>query len=426
MNKQLFTILILITSYYNIFSQKTIEMEYNNGVYLIPCKVNNVPMKFIFDTGASNVSISLTEAKFLLKQGALKDEDLLGTVKYQIANGEVQEGTKIILKEINIGGVILKDVEAGIVHQENAPLLLGQSAISKLGKIRLDGNKLIIESKSSDVKQFYFTFLNIDITKTFDDYNFNFKLKEMPIDSNGIIDLSFSLDMLTTIENHFLQDFYFENQIAKFKKNGLLYAVILSKKSKDIDAEFDRLSERIVSIYGNCTEYGKVSKIWKKRYFDISIIKDDNDYLRLMLLIERNETIVKKELREELIDIINSYYEFNDKNKKEIVRFSRSNENNLAIFIQYNINTDKNNFMKSKEQEEWIKYFCMKSVSFFLDNVETNKTFVNILEYDNIELNIELTFYGTRREKIIKHIYKKDILELKVPFTDGELMNIIK
>ena len=34
------------------------------GTYLIPCKVNGVPMKFIFDTGASVISIS---SIFLIK-----------------------------------------------------------------------------------------------------------------------------------------------------------------------------------------------------------------------------------------------------------------------------------------------------------------------------------------------------------------------
>jgi len=43
-------------------------MEKVNGVYTIPCKVNGIDMRFILDTGASNVTISLTEAKFLIKQ----------------------------------------------------------------------------------------------------------------------------------------------------------------------------------------------------------------------------------------------------------------------------------------------------------------------------------------------------------------------
>lgn len=82
--------LLIIFIINNIFSQKTIKMEYKNGIYTIPCKVNGVPMKFIFDTGASDVSISLTEAEFLLKQGLLEETDIKGRVKYKIANDKIE------------------------------------------------------------------------------------------------------------------------------------------------------------------------------------------------------------------------------------------------------------------------------------------------------------------------------------------------
>mgnify|MGYP002776377742 CR=1 FL=1 len=49
----------------NIFSQTVIIMNKENGVYTVPCKINGLSLKFIFDTGASDVSISLTEAMFL-------------------------------------------------------------------------------------------------------------------------------------------------------------------------------------------------------------------------------------------------------------------------------------------------------------------------------------------------------------------------
>ena len=38
-----------------------------------------------------------------------------------------------------------EDVKATIKDQLNAPLLLGQSAIEKLGKVTIDGYKLIID-----------------------------------------------------------------------------------------------------------------------------------------------------------------------------------------------------------------------------------------------------------------------------------------
>ena len=171
MKKTLTLILIFFIAINNIFSQKIIEMNYENGIYTIPCKVNGIPMKFIFDTGASDVSISLTEAKFLIKQGLLKDKDIKGTVKYKIANGEIENGTKIILKEINIDGLIIKNVEASIVHQLNAPLLLGQSAISKLGTFQLNGNKLIINSNEIG----NIGFLGINLTKNIEDFGFNIR-----------------------------------------------------------------------------------------------------------------------------------------------------------------------------------------------------------------------------------------------------------
>lgn len=143
--------LIIIALFFsNIYSQKIIEMERINDVYQVPCKVNGIPMKFIFDTGASDVTISITEAKFLLKQGLLKKEDFIENVNYQIANGDIIEGTKIYLKTIDIDGIILKNVKAAVINNQNSPLLLGQSALVKLGKYSIKGNQLIIEEQKEN------------------------------------------------------------------------------------------------------------------------------------------------------------------------------------------------------------------------------------------------------------------------------------
>ena len=115
-----------------------IKMIERGGVYTIPCKINGTLMEFIFDTGASDITISLTEAMFLYKQGTLRDEDFLGTQQYQIANGSVEEGTVINLSTVEIGNRTLHNVLASIVHNMEAPLLLGQSAFKKYGKISID------------------------------------------------------------------------------------------------------------------------------------------------------------------------------------------------------------------------------------------------------------------------------------------------
>lgn len=146
--RRAFLLLVMLTFYAGkVNCQSVVIMEKENGVYYIPCLVNNVPMKFIFDTGASNVSISLTEALFLVKQGLLERDAIGETVNYQIADGQVKEGTEIILKEIIIGDYILRNVRANVVHNLEAPLLLGQNALSELGKFEIDGNRLKFDSK---------------------------------------------------------------------------------------------------------------------------------------------------------------------------------------------------------------------------------------------------------------------------------------
>ncbi|MBI4645907.1 MAG: retroviral-like aspartic protease family protein [Bacteroidia bacterium] len=118
-----------------------IKMEKINGVYQIPIVVNGVKMYFIFDTGASSISISLTEANFLYKQGKLSISDIKGTQNFIDATGNISEGTIINLKEVKIGNKTLNNVEASVVNNLDAPLLLGQSALDKFGKISIDYNK---------------------------------------------------------------------------------------------------------------------------------------------------------------------------------------------------------------------------------------------------------------------------------------------
>lgn len=126
------------------YSQVKIQMQKEGGVYKVPCQVNGLRMKFIFDTGASDVCISLTEAAFMLENDYITEDDIIGNSQSKIADGSIVENTRIRLKEIKIGGLVLRNVEAVVIHNFGAPLLLGQSAIQKLGTIQIVGNELTI------------------------------------------------------------------------------------------------------------------------------------------------------------------------------------------------------------------------------------------------------------------------------------------
>jgi aspartyl protease family protein len=118
-----------------------------SGVYQIPVLINGVEMFFVFDTGASLISISNVEASFLYKQGKLTKEDIIGAVNFSDANGDISVGTVINLREVTLGNRVLKNVKASVVDNSVAPLLFGQSALSQFGKVSIDYNNqvLIIE-----------------------------------------------------------------------------------------------------------------------------------------------------------------------------------------------------------------------------------------------------------------------------------------
>lgn len=122
--------------------EKTVvKMQKSGGVYYIPVEVDGVNMRFIFDTGASTISISEVEAGYLYKQGVLTNEDVLGKANFSDANGNISEGTVINLKTVKIGDRVLRNVQASVVHNLKAPLLFGQSALEKFGKISIDNQK---------------------------------------------------------------------------------------------------------------------------------------------------------------------------------------------------------------------------------------------------------------------------------------------
>jgi len=115
------------------------------GVCKVKCKINGLPLHFIFDTGASDVSLSQVEANFMMKNGYLNKKDVIGNQHYMDANGNVTVGTVINIKNVNFGGVDLNNIRASVVSNQKAPLLLGQSVLSKLGRVEIDNKKNVIK-----------------------------------------------------------------------------------------------------------------------------------------------------------------------------------------------------------------------------------------------------------------------------------------
>ena len=144
-HKYLSLLLVVILGQAVLFAQERIPMTLEkSGIYTIPCEVNGLKLNFVFDTGASVVHISLIEAAFMLKNGYINENDFIGTGNYIMADGSIAENALINLKSIKIGNTVIKNVTACVSSNINASLLLGQSAIQKLGKYAIDGNYLVL------------------------------------------------------------------------------------------------------------------------------------------------------------------------------------------------------------------------------------------------------------------------------------------
>ncbi|MCR4921596.1 MAG: retroviral-like aspartic protease family protein [Bacteroidaceae bacterium] len=131
---------------------ETVEMETTEvpfkkegSMMKISCTINDLPLHFIFDTGASDVSISEVEANFMLKNGYLTRSDVQGKAHYSTADGSVHEGTVLNLRHVKFGGLELNNVKASVVKSQKAPLLLGQSIFERLGRIEIDNESRVVK-----------------------------------------------------------------------------------------------------------------------------------------------------------------------------------------------------------------------------------------------------------------------------------------
>ena len=109
-----------------------------SGVYYVPVTINGTEMEFVFDTGASVVCLSVVEASFLYRQGKLTQEDFVGQGQMFDATGRVSTNAIINLKDVTIGGITVHNVKASVSESQEAPLLLGQTVLSRFGTVTVD------------------------------------------------------------------------------------------------------------------------------------------------------------------------------------------------------------------------------------------------------------------------------------------------
>ena len=116
-------------------------MVSDGGTFAVPVTINNqLTLKFVVDSGASDVSIPTDVVSTLVRTGTITDADFLGSRTYKLADGSTVPSQRFQIRSLRVGNRTLENVTASIAPVAGQ-LLLGQAfsdALSRGRSITLD------------------------------------------------------------------------------------------------------------------------------------------------------------------------------------------------------------------------------------------------------------------------------------------------
>ncbi len=110
-----------------------------SGHFIVIGEVDGVSVRFLVDTGASDVVLSAEDAGRIGLR--LRDRDY--TARYQTANG-VAAFAPVTLREVSIGHASVRDVAAAVSSAPIGTSLLGMSFLRRLDGYAVEGDRLIL------------------------------------------------------------------------------------------------------------------------------------------------------------------------------------------------------------------------------------------------------------------------------------------
>jgi aspartyl protease family protein len=110
-----------------------------SGHYVVDGRVNGKIVRFLVDTGASDVALTVADAE----RAGIDTRFLDFNKQYNTANG-LTMGASIRLQEVTIGHITLYDVRASVMPNGLGTSLLGMSYLNRLSSYEARGNELIL------------------------------------------------------------------------------------------------------------------------------------------------------------------------------------------------------------------------------------------------------------------------------------------
>ena len=122
-------------------SGNRVALVQRGGVYTVPVLINDViPLHFVVDSGASDVTIPADVVGTLIRMGKITDKDFVGEQKYRLADGSIITSKTFIIRSLKVGDVTVTNV-LGSVADVKGSLLLGQSFLKKFKTWSIDNTK---------------------------------------------------------------------------------------------------------------------------------------------------------------------------------------------------------------------------------------------------------------------------------------------
>lgn len=110
-----------------------------SGHFLATLEVQGVPMRFIVDTGATDVVLSQDDARRL----GLDPEQLAYTGRARTANGVVRTA-RITLEEVTFGDFTDRDLRAWVNEGELDHSLLGMGYLERFERVEISRDRMIL------------------------------------------------------------------------------------------------------------------------------------------------------------------------------------------------------------------------------------------------------------------------------------------
>ena len=111
-----------------------------SGHYHLTAEVNGTPIRFLVDTGASDMVLTLEDAR----RAGLAVENLAFVGSARTANGVVSTASAV-LDEIAIGPLSFDRVRVSVNGGEMSDSLMGMSFLRRFGRIEIANGALILE-----------------------------------------------------------------------------------------------------------------------------------------------------------------------------------------------------------------------------------------------------------------------------------------